>query len=94
VPGTTYLAIAYLAVVATALVAVAQTYAQRVVPAPLAAIIFVLEPVFASLFAYALVGEILGPFGWIGGGLVVLAMLIAELRVRLPWRAPGPRAPS
>lgn len=94
VPGTTYLAIVYLAVVATALVAVAQTYAQRVVPAPLAAIIFVLEPVFASVFAYVLVGEMLGPFGWLGGGLVVLAMLIAELRVRLPWRAPGPRAPS
>lgn len=86
VPLTTYLAIAYLAVVATALVAWLQTHAQRVVPAPLAAIIFVLEPVFASLFAWWLVGEVLGPLGWAGGALVVLAMLVSEARVRLRWR--------
>ncbi len=82
VPLGTYLAIAYLALVATALVAWLQTYAQRVVPAPVAAIIFVLEPVFASLFAWWLVGEVLGPVGWAGGALVIVAMLIAELRVR------------
>jgi len=82
VPLTTYLAIAYLAVVATALVAWLQTHAQRVVPAPLAAIIFVLEPVFAALFAWWLVGEVLGPLGWAGGALVILAMLVSELRTR------------
>jgi drug/metabolite transporter (DMT)-like permease len=85
VPPTTYLAIAYLALVATALVAWLQTHAQRVVPAPLAAIIFVLEPVFAALFAYALLGEVLGLAGWIGGTLVVLAMLVSGLRLRPPW---------
>ena len=86
VPVMTYLAIVYLAVVATALVAWLQTHAQRVVPAPLAAIIFVLEPVFAALFAYALLGEVLGLAGWIGGALVVLAMLASGLRLRQPWR--------
>ncbi len=83
VPVTTYLAIAYLAVVATALVAWLQTHAQRVVPAPLAAIIFVLEPIFAALFAYALLGEVLGLAGWVGGALVVLAMLTSGMR---RWR--------
>lgn len=88
VPLTTYLAIAYLALVATALVAWLQTAAQRVVPAPLAAIIFVLEPVFAALFAWWVVGEVLGPGGWAGGALVIVAMLVAELRLRrLPRRA-------
>lgn len=84
VPLSTYLAIAYLAVVATALVAVLQVAAQRVVPAAVAAIVFVLEPVFAALFAWWLVGEALGPAGWLGGSLVVLAMLVSELRQRTP----------
>ena len=86
VPLQTYLAIAYLALVATALVAVLQVAAQRVVPASIAAIVFVLEPVFAALFAWWLVGETLGPLGWVGGLLVVLAMLVAELRLRTPRR--------
>ncbi len=82
VPLQTYLAIAYLALVATALVAVLQVAAQRVVPAAVAAIVFVLEPVFAALFAWWLAGETLGPAGWAGGLLVVLAMMVAELRFR------------
>lgn len=88
VPLGTYLAVVYLAVVATALVALIQTYAQRVVPAHVAALIFVLEPAFAALFAYALLGERLGAYGLIGALLMFLAMLIAE--GRLPAR-PLPR---
>jgi len=84
VPLATYLAIAYLAVVATALVAIIQTYAQRVVPAHLAALVFVLEPAFAALFAYLTLGERLGALGWMGGGLMLLAMVIAQVR----WPAP------
>jgi drug/metabolite transporter (DMT)-like permease len=83
VPTSTYLAILYLAVVATALVSVLQTYAQRVVAAPVAAIVFALEPVFAALFAAWWLAERLPPIGWLGGGLVVVAMLISELK-RLP----------
>jgi len=82
VPAATYLAIVYLAAVATALVAVVQTYAQRVVPAHVAALIFALEPVFASLFALAVLGERLGRVGWIGGALMVLAMFLSETPVR------------
>lgn len=87
VPLATFLAILYLAAVATALVAVVQTYAQRVVPAHVAALIFVLEPVFAAGFAFFLLGERLGPSGWVGGGLVVAAMFLSELR---PRRRPLP----
>lgn len=80
VPLSAFLAVAYLALFATAIVAVAQTYAQRVVPAHLAALIFVLEPVFAAVFAFWLLGERLGPYGWLGAALVLVAMLIAEVR--------------
>ena len=78
----TFLAVAYLGVVATALVTVLQTYAQRVVPAYLAALIFVLEPAFAALFAYLLLGEALGLLGWLGGALVVLAMVVSEFKFK------------
>lgn len=81
VPLSTYLAIGYLALVATALVGILQTYAQRVVPAHLAALIFVLEPVFAALFAYLLIGERLGVWGLAGAGLMLVAMVIAELKL-------------
>lgn len=79
VPPATYVAIAYLAIVATALVAVLQIFAQRVVPAHVAALIFLLEPVFAAIFAFFLLGERLGALGWLGGALVVVAMLISEM---------------
>lgn len=80
VPLTTYGAIFYLATIATVLVSVLQVRAQRVVPAYLAALIFVLEPVFAAMFAYLMRGETLGTLGWLGGGLIVVAMLISEVR--------------
>ena len=82
VSSQTFLAIVYLGVVATTLVTVLQTYAQRVVPAYLAALIFVLEPVFAALFAYLLLGEALGLLGWLGGALVVLAMVVSEFKFK------------
>lgn len=86
VPPATYAAIAYLAVVATALVAILQTYAQRVVPAHVAALIFLLEPVFAAIFAFFLLGERLGALGWLGGALVVGAMILSEMPLRLRGR--------
>jgi drug/metabolite transporter (DMT)-like permease len=92
VPLTTYAAIAYLAVLSTALVSVLQTYAQRVVSAPLTALVFVLEPVFAAAFAAWLLGERLGPAGWAGGAVVVVAMIVSE--VRLPARRPGGGMPG
>ncbi len=73
--------IVYLGTVATALVSVLQVRAQRVVSAHVAALIFVLEPVFAALFAYVLLGEALGVWGWVGAGLVGAAMLLSELRL-------------
>ncbi len=72
-------ALLYLALFATALVLWLQALAQRVVPAYAAALIFALEPVFAAIFAYFMLGETLSPQGWLGGGLVVVAMILGGL---------------
>jgi drug/metabolite transporter (DMT)-like permease len=94
VPPVTFGAIAYLAILSTAVVSVLQTYAQRVVPAALTALVFVLEPVFAAVFAAWWLGERLGPLGWLGGALVVVAMLVSELRRLGPPKAPLPGSAS
>ncbi len=84
----------YLGAVATALVSILQVRAQRVVSAHVAALIFVLEPVFAALFAYLLLGESLGVWGWVGAGLVGVAMLLSELRLEKEGGLePAPPAP-
>ncbi len=89
-PASLWWSIAYLALIATALVAIVQNYAQRVVPAHVAALIFVLEPVVAAIFGWIFQGDRLGVAGWIGGGLVVAAMLISELA---PPRGPVGKEP-
>ncbi|HZW99833.1 MAG TPA: DMT family transporter [Trueperaceae bacterium] len=79
VPTSTWVAVAFLALVATAGVAVLQVHAQRVVPAQLAALVFGLEPVFAAVFAYALLGEVLGWRGVVGGVLLVAAIAYSQV---------------
>lgn len=53
-------------------------FQPRVSPARVA-LVFATEPVFAALFSVLLWGERLGPGGWIGGGLILAGMLLAEL---------------
>jgi len=94
VPARTWLAIAFLALVATAGVAIVQVHAQRVVPAHVAALVFGLEPVFAALFAYLLLGEQLGWRGTLGGALLVASILYSQVgQSRAGDEAPGSPAP-
>ena len=53
-------------------------WAQKILNPSETAIIFSGEPVVAALFATAFGGEILGLWGWIGGGLVCLAVIYGE----------------
>ncbi|WP_018110608.1 DMT family transporter [Thermus igniterrae] len=78
--GVPWGAVLYLGVAATALTTWLQTWGQRYVPAPQAAILYTLEPVWATLFAFLLLGERLGPSGLLGAFLVVLATLGAIRR--------------
>jgi drug/metabolite transporter (DMT)-like permease len=71
--------ILYLAVFATAGTTLLMAYGQRLVAASEAAIIYALEPVFAALFAYILIGETLGLKGWLGGAAIVVAMVVSQL---------------
>jgi drug/metabolite transporter (DMT)-like permease len=70
----------YTGIVGTAAVLGVQTTIQRFTTPSHAALIFSLEPVFAALFAWALVGETLGTGGLVGGGLILAGMVVAEVR--------------
>ena len=53
-------------------------WAQKILNPSETAIIFAMEPVAAAFFAMVFAGEILGLLGWIGGGLVCLAVVYGE----------------
>ncbi|WP_374352982.1 DMT family transporter [Chitinimonas sp.] len=74
------LPIAYLGLIATAGMLFLQAYAQREVSADKAAVIYAMEPVFAALFGWVLLGETLGANGAIGGAMVVAAVILSEWR--------------
>lgn len=81
-PWQSYLAILYLALIATIITGLLQLWGQRKVSASLAALIFILEPVFAAIFAAIFLQEMLGFWGYVGAGLIFAAMLLSE------WQAP------
>jgi drug/metabolite transporter (DMT)-like permease len=70
----------YLGACATAGMLFLQAVGQRHVPASKAAIIYAMEPVFAALFGWLWLGELLGWRGLAGGALVLAALIVSELR--------------
>lgn len=68
----------YLSVVVTATTTIAQAVAQRWVSAHETALIYTLEPVFAALFSFWLLGEQLGGRGLAGAGLILAAMVLSQ----------------
>lgn len=70
----------YLGAVATAGMLFLQAVGQRRVAAEKAALIYALEPVFAALFGWMWLGELLGWRGVAGGAIVIGALVLAELR--------------
>ncbi len=65
-------------VLATFIAILLMIWAQQILNPNETAIIFALEPVFAALFAIVFAGELLGFWGYIGGGLIVLAVAYGE----------------
>jgi drug/metabolite transporter (DMT)-like permease len=76
-------AIVFLALVATALAFLAQTWAQTYMSAPRAAIVLTLEPVFAGIFGVTVGGDTLTARILAGGLCIVAAMYIVELGPRV-----------
>ncbi|HTK60623.1 MAG TPA: DMT family transporter [Candidatus Baltobacteraceae bacterium] len=71
--------IVFLAVVPTLSAFFIQMLAQKTVPAVKVSLIFLLEPVFAAIFAWTIGGEKFSAGRAAGGGLIVAAMLAGEL---------------
>lgn len=86
------LALAVTAVLASAAAFYVQTYAQRYAPPTRTAVILTMEPVFAGVFGFALAGERLTPWGWVGAGAILCGMLASEFR--RPPRREAPAAAS
>lgn len=73
-------AIAITAVLGTALAFAAQAWAQKFTPPTHTALIFSLEPVFAGLTSYVVLGERLGWRGGTGAALILAGVLLSELK--------------
>ena len=65
-------------VFASALAFLVQTWAQRRTSATRTALAFAMEPVFTAFFGYTLAGDRLGAAGWLGCGVIMAGILLAE----------------
>jgi drug/metabolite transporter (DMT)-like permease len=94
-PAAALGAAAFTGLFATALAFVAMVWAQRVVSPSRAALILLLEPVFAALLSRA-TGDPLPASAVMGGGLILVAVVVAEVLPpylvarREPPARPGP----
>lgn len=85
-PGNVWFAAAFTGLFATALAFFVQARAQQATTPTHTALIFAAEPVFAGLFSYLLIGEVLVAQQIAGAALILAGMLVAEL-----WRRNGER---
>jgi drug/metabolite transporter (DMT)-like permease len=77
-------ALAVTSLFATALAFSIQTWAQRWTSPTRTALIFAMEPVFAWITSYLLLGEVLSRRAALGAGLILAGILMVELK---PFRA-------
>lgn len=77
--GSNLSVILYLGLIGTAATILIQAVAQRQVAATQTAVIYTLEPVFAAVFAFWLLGESLGVRGLLGAGMVIGATIFSQL---------------
>lgn len=75
-----WMALLYLGLLASVVVVTLQAWGQQRVDAMRSAIVFGLEPVFAALTAWFLLGESLGWAGLAGASLVVAALVFSQIQ--------------
>jgi drug/metabolite transporter (DMT)-like permease len=56
-----------------------QMWVQRIVPAQQVALIFASEPAYAAWLSWYLLGETLDTQGWVGSGLILLAVVVGSI---------------
>lgn len=77
--GMVLFTVIYTAIFATIIATVLQTKYQKIVTPTKAAIIFSFEPIFASLFAFLIIGEKISGFGFVGCIFIFTGLLVSEL---------------
>lgn len=87
-PRAVWGAVAFNGVLATSVALGLQNWLQGKTSATHAALIFVLEPVFAAMFGWILAGETLDLRGWIGSGMILAGMIVGQRNNR-SGTAPG-----
>ncbi len=70
-------AVLWTGLVSTAYTTFAQSFGQRHVKPADANLIYSLQPIFTALFAYFLLGETMGVYGFVGGSFIGGAVLLA-----------------
>lgn len=96
VAGTTkvWLELLYLGLICSAAALILQTWAQARATAVQAALIYALEPFFASLFAAWWLQETFGLRAMAGGALIILAMIVSQWPSRRQSPMEQPHAPN
>jgi drug/metabolite transporter (DMT)-like permease len=79
--GANLLRFAYLLIAGSVLAPLLQVFAQRTLSAGRMGLLFALEPVFALVFAVTLGAERFEPRWWLGAGMILAAVIMAE------WKA-------
>ncbi|HZW39099.1 MAG TPA: DMT family transporter [Ignavibacteriaceae bacterium] len=77
--GNLVFALLYTSILATIITTTLQTKFQKYVTPVKTSIIFSLEPIFASIFAYFIINEHITGFGFIGCILIFTGLLVSEL---------------
>lgn len=62
----------------------AQSFGQRYIKPETANLIYTIQPLYTALFAWLLLGETLGPLGYGGGMVVLLAVLLVATEETTP----------
>jgi drug/metabolite transporter (DMT)-like permease len=89
-----WFAAAFTGLLATALAFFVQSRAQQATSPTHTALIFAAEPVFAGLFSFLLIGEVLGPRQILGSALILAGMVTAEVRMSREGKQGKPQEPS
>lgn len=81
--GMTLISVIYLTVFSTAIPTLLQTYCQRLTTSTKASILLSTESLFAPLFAFFMLGEVLSTRTLIGAGLILMAVIVSETKLGL-----------
>ena len=83
--------VGYMAVFATIIAALVQTWAQGKMEPTHAAILYALEPVSGAIFAYFIAGERLGWRGALGATLIIAGVFVSRLELISRLKGTGER---